>query len=155
MIEQSVLIIHTKSMLYLTIKALHIIAVVAWFAGLFYIFRLFVYHVKYQARAGVPETMQEMERKLLKIITIPASLVALGAGLTMLHLNPGLMQQGWFWVKAVFVVLLFAYQHLAQRTLKRFAKGDYYLSEKSCRMINEVPTLVLFVAVLMAILKPF
>ncbi len=141
--------------MYLTIKALHLISMVAWFAGLFYIFRLFVYHLKYTERSGVPETMVEMERKLIKIIIRPAAVLTILMGGILLMLNPALLSAGWIWLKLFLVVLLIVYQIFATYTHSRLTRGDYFLTEKQCRMINEVPTLLLIGVVLLAVLKPF
>ena len=141
--------------LYLALKALHIIAMVAYFAGLFYIFRLFVYHVKYRARAGVPATLAEMEQKLLKIIMLPALITMSVAGAVLLVLQPGWLRMGWLHGKLALYAVLLGYHHLAIRTQKRFALGDYFLSERTCRMLNELPTLVLIGAVVLVVLKPF
>ena len=140
--------------MYLGIKALHIVSLVAWFAGLFYIFRLFVYHRREFQNAPLCSVFVEMERKLLRIITLPAGLLTLGSGIAMLALSPGWLSQRWFHVKMLGVIALFAYQGLAFHTLKRFSKGDFFLSEKACRIINEFPTIFLILNVSMAILKP-
>jgi putative membrane protein len=142
-------------MTYQWIKAFHIIAMVAWFAGLFYIFRLYVYHVKHRERPGMAEAYAEMERKLLRIIMDPAMTVTLVLGIALIVMNPVVMKQGWMHVKLTAVVLLMGYHIFAGITRRRFARGDYFLSERACRMINEVPTLLLIVAVLMVVLKPF
>lgn len=142
-------------MSYLIIKSLHVIFMVSWFAGLFYIFRLFVYNVANKNKPDVVLVLQLMQKKLLKIITIPASIITLGTGLLMIHMNPIWLSQGWLHLKLLVVLGLFGYQHFAILTHKRFLKGNYFLSERACRFINEVPTLVLFVAVFMVILKPF
>lgn len=142
-------------MTYQWIKAFHIIAMVAWFAGLFYIFRLYVYHVKHRERPGMPEAFAEMERKLLRIIMDPAMTVTLALGIALIVMNPALLKQGWLHAKLTAVVLLMGYHIFAGITRRRFARGDYFLSERACRMINEVPTLLLIVTVLMVVLKPF
>jgi len=141
--------------MYLWIKAAHLISLIAWYAGLFYIFRLFVYHVKYKAKAGLPEVFEEMERKLMHIIMLPASLLTVATGVTLIVLNPEWMAQGWLHAKLTVLVFLFGYHGYASKVRKRFAQKDYFLSEKACRMINEVPTLILVVVVLLVVLKPF
>ncbi len=141
-------------MLYLWIKAFHIIFMVAWFAGLFYIFRLFVYHVKFKDDSKMAQTYSMMEKKLLYMISHPAMGMTLLFGIWMLVLNPDLFKQGWMHAKLGAVVLLMAYQIFSGITFRRFRKGDYFLSEKACRIMNEVPTLLLIVMVLLVILKP-
>src|SRR5438105_4335559 len=110
---------------YLWVKAFHIIAMVAWFAGLFYIFRLFVYDTKYRDRPGVPETLAEMERKLMRMIMDPALTVTLILGVWLIVLNPTVMKQGWMHVKLTAVVLLIGYHVYAGITRKRLSRGEY------------------------------
>jgi putative membrane protein len=141
--------------MYLWIKAAHLIMIVAWFAGLFYIFRLFVYHVKYKDKAGLPEVFEEMERKLMRYIMLPASLLTVATGATLIVLNPDWLSQGWLHTKLSLLVFLFGYHGYASKVRKRFAKKDYFLSEKACRVINEVPTVILVLVVLLVVLKPF
>lgn len=139
---------------YLVLKALHIIFMVAWFAGLFYIFRLFVYHAKHQDNAEIRAIYTQMERKLLYIIMHPAMLLTFLFGLLLITQNPAVLTAPWFLIKLGLVAVLVAYQVFAGLTQKRFARGDFFLSEKACRLINEVPTLVLIAVVLLAVLKP-
>lgn len=141
--------------LYLAAKALHLIALVAWFAGLFYIFRLFVYHVRDRASAPVRKTLTEMESKLLRIIMLPAMCLTIATGSTMLWLEPAWLQQGWIYLKLTLVACLLAYHGLAVHVHKRFAAGQYVLSERACRIFNELPTLVLVGAVILVVFKPF
>ena len=141
-------------MSYLWLKAFHLIFMVAWFAGLFYIFRLFVYHVKFKGQKNMAEAYTLMERKLLYAITHPAMLFTIVFGSLMLWKNPALLKQPWMHGKLGLVALLIAYQVYAGITHKRFARGDFRLSEKACRILNEVPTLLLIGIVLLAVLKP-
>lgn len=140
---------------YLTIKALHIIGVTAWFAGLFYIFRLYVYHVENSGTAAVAQVLTTMERRLYYAITWPAMVFALTMGGALLALNPGLLASGWFRVKLACLVPLFAYHFFAGHVRKRFARAEYFLTSRQCRFINEVPTLVLLAVVPLAVIKPF
>lgn len=142
-------------MIYLWCKAFHLICVVVWFAGLFYIFRLYVYHVMHKDNKAMAAAYSVMERKLLYMITHPALFLAAAFGIVMIYYRPELLTAGWFRTKLVVVAGLIAYQTFAGRVYKRFAKGDYFLSEKACRIINEVPTVLLIAGVLLAVLKPF
>lgn len=139
---------------YLWLKTLHIIAVVAWFAGLFYIFRLFVYHVKHRDNPAIAQAYAEMERKLLYIIMHPAMLMTLLFGILLITQNPAVLYASWFHIKLGLVLLLIGYQIFAGVTQRRFARGDFFLSERACRMINEVPTILLIGIVILAVLKP-
>lgn len=140
--------------LYLWLKAFHLIFMVAWFAGLFYIFRLFVYHAKYQEEAKLAQAYTVMERKLLYIIMHPAMLLTLIFGGLLITLDPGILKAPWFHGKLAMVLGLIGYQILAGITHQRFARGDFYLNEKQCRLINEIPTLCLIGIILLVVLKP-
>lgn len=139
--------------MYRTLIALHIISVVSWFAGLFYIFRLFVYHRQNSENKSVTAVLQTMERRLLKAITVPASVMTLVSGTSLVSLQPEFLLQRWFWFKMALVFLLLCYQALAWRTCFRFRDGIYDLSEAACRVINELPTVVLIGAVFLVIFK--
>jgi putative membrane protein len=128
---------------YLWIKAFHVIAVIAWYAGLFYIFRLYVYHVQKRDEPAVTATLEVMERRLLRGIMMPAMIVSVGLGATMLYLQPALLTMPWMHMK----------HGLASSTRKRFLAKDYYLSETACRWINEVPTILLFFIVIGVIVR--
>ena len=141
--------------IYLWLKALHLIFMVAWFAGLFYIFRLFVYHVKFKDQANMAEAYTLMERKLLYVIMHPAMSFTLIFGIWLLMVSPSLLQQGWMHAKLGCIFLLMVYQIFAGITHRKFKAGNYFLSEKACRLINEVPTFLLVAIILLAIFKPF
>lgn len=140
---------------YLWIKAFHVIAVVAWYAGLFYIFRLFVYHVQQRDKPDVVATLVVMERRLMRAIMAPAMVVSIALGLWMTMLVPGFWRQPWLHLKLLAVVLLLGYHGFASRVRKRFAAGDYILTETQCRWWNEAPTVLLIVIVVAVIVKPF
>lgn len=142
-------------MSYTLIKSLHIIGVVAWFAGLFYIFRLYVYHTENKDKKDICDLLEIMERRLYRAITTPAMIWTLCMGLGMLFLNPDLLKTSWFKLKLAALLPLFGYHFFSGYTRKRFKDGDFFLSSKQCRMINEVPTLVLIIVVVLAVTKPF
>lgn len=142
-------------MLYLWLKTFHIIFMVAWFAGLFYIFRLFVYHAKYRDQANMRQAYALMERKLLYVIMHPAMLLTLLLGVLLIALNPPVLRAPWFHAKLLGVAGLIGYQIFAGITAKRFARGDFFLSERACRFINEVPTLLLIAIVILVVVKPW
>ena len=141
------------AMTYLWVKAFHVIAVIAWYAGLFYIFRLYVYHVQKRDEPAFTATLEVMERRLLRAIMVPAMIATLGLGIWMLVLNPSLLRMPWMHTKLLGVVLLLGYHGLASHARKRFAKGDYFLTETACRFINEVPTVLLFLVVISVIVR--
>ncbi|MBI4412360.1 MAG: protoporphyrinogen oxidase HemJ [Deltaproteobacteria bacterium] len=140
--------------MYLWLKAFHIIFLVAWFAGLFYIFRLFVYHVKFKDQQNRTKAYEMMEYKLLYWISHPAMTLTIFSGILMIIDNPALMKLGWLHFKLACVALLIGYQIFAGITRRKFSEGNYFLSETACRIINEVPTILLIAIVLLAVLKP-
>ena len=134
------------------IKALHIVFVVAWFAGLFYLPRLFVYH----AQAGdVPsrEWFKVMERKLYRGIMTPAMVVTLATGLW-LWLGYG-FSGGWLHAKVALVVLLVAYHFWMRSLMSDFARDANRHTHAFYRWINEIPTVILLVVVVLVVVKPF
>lgn len=142
-------------MLYLWIKALHIIAMVCWFAGLFYLPRLFVYHAQSEDAAS-RERFSLMERKLYRGIMLPAMLATLVFGVALLMLNRNLfLTGGWLHAKLALVVLLIGYHHLCGAQLKRFARGENTRSHVFFRWFNEVPVLFLLAIVILVVVKPF
>ena len=142
-------------MLYLWLKALHIVALVSWFAGLFYLPRLFVYHAMSED-APSRERFCVMERKLYRGIMTPASIATLVFGIWMLALNPALFGSGaWLHAKLTLVVLLIGYHHWCGALLKRFARGENQRSHVFYRWFNEVPVLFLLAIVILVVVKPF
>lgn len=141
-------------MLYLSVKALHIIAMVCWFAGLFYLPRLFVYHAS-ATDAVSQERFKVMERKLYRGIMTPAMVVTLALGAVLIHLNPAFMQQGWMHAKLLIVGLLVIYHFICGQQRKRFAANSNNHSHVFYRWFNEVPVLFLLAAVFLVVLKPF
>ncbi len=136
-------------------KALHLIGMVAWFAGLFYMFRLFVYHSENKHNKDITDLLKIMEYRLYYYITIPASVFTLVFGILTLIENQALIYAKWFYLKAILLVLLYAYSHMIGKVRKRFFNDDVFLSSKACRIWNEVPTLFLIGIVILAVLKPF
>ncbi len=142
-------------MLYLWLKALHIIAMVCWFAGLFYLPRLFVYHAMSEDSPS-HERFCLMERKLYRGIMLPAMIATLGLGIWLLSLNPaGYFSQGWMHAKLALVLLLIAYHHLCGAQLKRFARGENRRSHVFYRWFNELPVLLLIAIVILVVVRPF
>ncbi|MFF7709883.1 protoporphyrinogen oxidase HemJ [Pseudomonas sp. NPDC007930] len=141
-------------MLYLWLKALHIVAVVCWFAGLFYLPRLFVYHAMSED-APSRERFKVMERKLYRGIMGPSMIATLLLGGWMLYLTPGWLSQGWMHAKLALVVLLIGYHHMCGAQLKRFARDENQRSHRFYRWFNEFPVLVLLAVVILVVIKPF
>jgi|TARA_R110001592_G_scaffold299059_1_gene569898 putative membrane protein len=139
---------------YLWIKAFHIIAVVTWFAGLFYLPRLFVYHA--QSKDDVSkERFKVMERKLYRGIMLPSMIIAIGLGIWLVMLAPAWLTQGWMHVKLALVIALVAYHFTCAAMLKRFATDSNTRSHVFYRWFNEAPVLVLVTVVILVVVKPF
>ncbi|MGO2414293.1 MULTISPECIES: protoporphyrinogen oxidase HemJ [Cobetia] len=143
--------------MYLWIKAFHLIAVVCWFAALFYMPRLFVYHV--EARdAGDSQAIayfKTMQRKLYRGIMIPSMIATLVLGIWLLALVPSFMSMGWMHLKLTMVVLLIGYHHACGLYMKKLAADNCHKTSRYFRFFNEVPVLMLVVIVICVIVKPF
>lgn len=138
------------------VKALHVIAIIAWLAGLLYLPRLFVYHAGVAAGSEQSETFKIMERRLYFGIMTPAMIAAWIFGLW-LAFGYGLVDfsQGWMHLKALMVVLLTGYQGMLGGLRRKFAADANVRSARFFRVINEVPTLMMIVIVIAVIVKPF
>lgn len=137
----------------LWIKAWHVIFMVTWFAGLFYLPRLFVYHAVASDPTGI-ERFRIMERRLFVLMTIGALLTAL-FGLWLIAITPGLLDAGWMRAKLVLVVLLIAFHAWLWRLMRDLATGRNVRSERWYRLLNEAPSFALIGIVLLAVAKPF
>jgi len=141
-------------MLYLWAKALHIIGIIAWFAGIFYIWRLFVYHAETNSQE-VRDTLAVMEKKLFIIIMQPAMIFSLFFGFLMLYLNwEYLSKTLWIWLKLFLVCGVVVIHFLSNWYRKKLLEGKTY-SSKRFRVLNEVPTLLMILIVILVVLKPF
>nr|WP_207191488.1 protoporphyrinogen oxidase HemJ [Paracraurococcus ruber] len=138
------------------VKALHLIAVIAWMAGLLYLPRLFVNH--YRVPAGGPEStlLDGMERRLIRAIMNPAMIAVWLLGITLV-LTPGVVdwRAGWWHVKLVSVIGMTGFHHHLSVNRKAMARGERPRSETYWRAMNEVPTLLMIGIVIMVIVKPF
>ena len=141
---------------YLWIKALHIMAVIAWMAGLFYLPRLFVYHAE-QAMVGseLDRTFQTMEEKLLRVIMNPAMIVAWICGIAMIALGGLDFGAVWGWAKLGAVIAMTAAHMWMAKRRRIFAAGQNELSGRTYRMANEIPTVLMVIAVVAVVVEPF
>lgn len=139
---------------YLWLKALHVIAVISWMAGLLYLPRLFVYHCEVQPGSETSEKFKVMERRLLKAIMMPAAVVAWVVGLV-LGVKGGLFHDGWFHVKLSLVVLMTGAHYMMVRWKNDFAADRNTRPQRFFRIANEMPTLLMIVIVILVIVKPF
>jgi putative membrane protein len=137
----------------LWLKAFHVVFVVTWFAGIFYLPRLFIYHAAATDALGI-ERFQTMERRLFAIMTIGASL-ALLFGLSMIAVTPALLATGWLRVKLALVAALIAYHVWCYRLMSDLRAGRNRRSPTWYRVFNEAPALLLIAIVILAVVKPF
>ncbi|MEQ1579828.1 MAG: protoporphyrinogen oxidase HemJ [Steroidobacteraceae bacterium] len=137
----------------LWLKAFHIVFVVTWFAGLFYLPRLFVYHATATDPVGI-ERFKIMERRLLAIMTIGGTLAAI-FGLSMIAMSPGFLGIGWLRLKLVLVAALVGYHVWCSRLVAAFRADENRHTERWYRLFNEAPSLLLIAIVVLAVVKPF
>ena len=142
--------------MYVWIKALHVIAVVSWMAGMLYLPRLFVYHCEVAVGSAEDHRFQVMERRLLRLIMNPAMVATYIFGLVLL-VTPRLVDwsQGWIYVKLTLVGLLTWVHHVMGIWRKSFATGRNRHAQRFYRVMNEVPTLLMIGIVIMVVVKPF
>ena len=140
--------------MYEWLKALHIIAVIAWMAGMLYLPRLFVYHCEADAGSGQSETFKLMERRLLKAIINPAMIATWVLGLW-LAWSGGWFAAPWLQAKLALVLAMSGVHGMLSRHVKDFAADRNRRTQRFYRIINEVPTVLMILIVLVAVLKPF
>jgi putative membrane protein len=143
---------------YLWFKTLHIVGVVVWFAGLFYLVRLFIYHREAEElepalRAPFQAQYALMEKRLANIITTPGMVVAVSMAIGLLVSNPAWLHQGWMHAKLAFVAALLAYHAFCYRLMGQLERGDCNWSPKQLRALNELPTLLLVIVVMLVVFK--
>jgi len=137
----------------LWLKAFHVVFVVTWFAGLFYLPRLFIYHA-IATDAPSLERFVIMERRLFGIMTVGGTLAAL-FGVSMIAAAPGYLAMGWLHVKLALVAVLIGYHVWCYRLMIALREGKNRHSERWLRLFNEVPALLLIAIVVLAVVKPF
>jgi putative membrane protein len=145
-------------MAYYWYKAFHIVGFVTWFAGLFYLVRLFVYHAEANdkpepARSILKAQYELMEKRLYSIITTPGMLLTIAMAIGLISTQSELLKQPWLHVKIGLVVLLIGYHHYCKRIMKQLAAGECKITAQQFRWLNEAPTIFLVVIVMLAIFK--
>ena len=140
------------------LKSLHLIFVITWFAGLFYIVRLFVYQIEANEKPSPEKEILQKQYKIMTyrlwyIITWPSAILATIFALSLLHLNSGLLEMSWMQVKLVFVVLLFIYHLKCHQIFKELQNDEVKYTQNFMRLWNEGATLILFAVVFLVILK--
>ncbi len=143
---------------YLYIKAAHIIFVVSWFAGLFYIVRLFIYHTEALDKTNpekdiLHEQFSIMEKRLMNIISTPAMVLTVGTGVAMIILVPDLINQGWMHVKLTFVAGLVVYHFVCLNIMRKLIAGKKSMSSTQLRLWNELATLFLIAIVYLVVVR--
>ena len=138
----------------LWLKALHIVAVISWMAGLLYLPRLFVYHSEAEPGSKQSETFKVMEQRLLRLIMNPAMIVVWVTG-PLLAWQMGVMHDRWLAAKFLLVCLLTVFHHVLGRQRKAFAEDRNRHPAKYFRIANEVPTLLMVAIVVLVVVKPF
>lgn len=146
------------STLYLFFKSFHIIGFVAWFAGLFYLVRMFVYYAEADdqdesTRESWKKQLLLMQERVYKIISTPAMVITLFFGIGMLIINPAWLQQPWMHLKLTLLVLMVVYHFFCKRIINQNKSDKNSFTPFQFRMINELPTLFLVAIVLLAVLK--
>jgi len=138
------------------VKALHIIAVIAWMAGLLYLPRLYVYHAGVPAQSSRAAMLEIMERRLLRAIMLPAAVMTYGFGVALATI-PGVVDwhRGWIWAKLGLVALLTVFHILLAYWQRGFSAGKNLHSPKFYRFINELPTIMMIAIVLLVVARPF
>lgn len=138
------------------LKVVHILAVISWMAGLFYLPRLFVYHAENAAKSELPPIFNIMERRLLKAIMRPAAVVVVVSGLLLIHVGSWDRDMPvWLWLKLLLVAGMLGFHGLLEVHAARFRDGRETHAGRYFRIINEVPTLLLIGIVILVIIKPF
>ena len=141
--------------LYLWLKAIHIIGVICWFAGIFYLPRLFIYHTGASDQVS-KDRFKVMEAKLYRVIMNPSMIVTLIFGIWMLVESwQAFGTQAWLWLKVFLVLVLIGYHHYCLRILKALADDQQPHSDKFLRIFNEIPVLLLISIVILVVVKPF
>ena len=141
---------------YLWLKALHVISIISWMAGLLYLPRLFVYHAAEPVGSPASETFKVMELRLFRYIMIPAMLASYLFGIWMIvELGDAFWTMGWLHAKLVLVLVMTAMHEMMRTWRRAFAEDRNRRSQKFFRIVNEVPTLLMIVIVILAVVKPF
>jgi putative membrane protein len=141
-------------MSYDVIKALHLISVMSWMAGLLYLPRLFVYHAETTVGSVRAETFKVMERRLLKVIMNPAMIASFVFGIWMIALAPGLLYEPWMHVKILCVLLMAGCHGVFSKMRRRLENDEPPRPPRAYRIWNEVPTVLMVIIVFMAVVKP-
>lgn len=140
---------------YLMIKGLHIISVISWMAGMLYLPRLYVYHAQLEKDSPTHALFKVMERRLLRYIINPAMIASLLFGVLMFTANSSLLHDGWMHGKMTALVGMFGVHGMLSRYRRDFENDENKHDHKFYRILNEVPTVLMIIIVMLAVMKPF
>ena len=145
-------------MAYYWFKAFHLVGIVVWFAGLFYLVRLFVYHAEAEqepepARSILKKQYGIMEQRLYSIITTPGMILTVAMAIGLISTEPEILKSSWLHIKLTLVVLLIGYHHFCKSIMKKLEKGECKWTGQQFRALNEAPTVLLVLIVLLAVFK--
>ena len=145
-------------MAYYWFKAFHLIGIVVWFAGLFYLVRLFVYHAEAEqepepTRSILKKQYGIMEQRLYSIITTPGMILTVAMAIGLISTEPEILKSSWLHIKLAFVLLLIGYHHFCKRIMKKLAAEECQWTGQQFRALNEAPTILLVLIVLLAVFK--
>lgn len=145
-------------MAYYWFKAFHLIGIVVWFAGLFYLVRLFVYHAEASLEPEPAQSILKnqyaiMEKRLYSIITTPGMIVTVVCAIGLVSTEPEVLKQPWLHLKLAIVLLLIGYHHYCKRIMKQLSQGECQWTGQQFRALNEAPTIMLVLIVLLAVFK--
>ena len=141
--------------LYLWVKAVHVIAIISWMAGMLYLPRLFVYHAATAVGTATSETFKVMERRLLRAITTPAMIISLVSGAWLILMVPEHLSESWLHAKIALVTGMVAVHGVLARHRRLFADNQNRQSPRYFRILNEVPTVFLIGIIILVIVRPF
>ncbi len=139
---------------YLFFKAFHIISIISWMAGLLYLPRIFVYHTKVKYKSESDKLFKIMEKKLLKLIMLPALISSLLTGIILIYII-GMKDNTWLHIKLLFVICLIYIHHLMAKYAKNFSINQNKHSEKFFRIFNEIPAIMMAIIVFLVIYQNF
>ncbi len=141
-------------MIYLYLKAFHLISVIAWMVGLLYLPRLFVYHADSRKDSISYEVFLLMEKRLVRIIMLPAMILSLIFGIALIYINSSILYEGYFHIKLILLIILFGIHGYFVSLYKQFEERKNEKTAKFFRLINEIPTVLMIIIIILVVVKP-
>jgi len=140
--------------IYLYLKAFHLISVIAWMVGLLYLPRLFVYHADSRKDTISYEVFLLMEKRLIRVIMLPSMILSLVFGIAMIYINSSILHEGYFHIKLFLLIILFGIHGYFVFLYKQFEEGKNEKTAKYFRLINEIPTVLMIIIIILVVVKP-